>query len=71
MTEIRRIRKELGLTQEEFASKLGMSQAAISRYETGERTPDVYDLLAIARYLGCKVDDLIDKRGAHEQEAQA
>ena len=60
MTAIRRYRKERGLTQAEFAEALGMSQASISRFETGERKPDVDDLIAIARYFGCKVDDLID-----------
>ena len=61
MTAIRRYRKMRGLTQEEFASAIGMSQATISRFETGERKPDVDDLIAIARFFGCKVDDLIDK----------
>lgn len=61
MTAIRRYRKERGLTQAEFAEALGMSQASISRFETGERKPDVDDLIDIARYFGCKVDDLIDK----------
>lgn len=61
MTAIRKYRKRLGLTQEEFAAALGMSQASISRFETGERKPDVDDLIAIAKFFGCKVDDLIDK----------
>lgn len=61
MTAIRRYRKMLGLTQEELADKLGMTQAAISRFETGDRKPDVDDLIAIAKFFGCKVDDLIDK----------
>lgn len=61
MTAIRRYRKRLGLTQEEFAAALGMSQASISRFETGERKPDVDDLIAIAKFFGCKVDDMIDK----------
>jgi transcriptional regulator with XRE-family HTH domain len=51
----------MGLTQEELADKLGMTQAAISRIETGDRKPDVDDLIAIAKFFGCKVDDLIDK----------
>ena len=61
MTAIRRYRKRLGLTQEEFAAALGMRQASISRFETGERKPDADDLIAIAKFFGCKVDDLIDK----------
>ena len=61
MTAIRRLRKARGLTQKEFAMEIGMSQASISRFESGDRKPDVDDLIAIAKFFGCKVDDLIDK----------
>lgn len=61
MTAIRRLRKARGLTQEEFAVALGMSQASVSRLETGERKPNVNDLIAIAKFFNCKLDDLIDK----------
>ena len=41
--EIRQRRKDLGLTREEFAEKLGFSGPArrctISRWESGKRTP--------------------------------
>lgn len=61
MNPIRRYRKELGMTQEELAYELSMTQATISRFETGDRKPDIDDLIAIAKFFGCKVDDLIDK----------
>lgn len=36
---IKKIRKELDLTQQEFADKLGMSRDNIGGYETGRRSP--------------------------------
>ena len=36
-TELRRIRKALGLTQEGLAKALGVGQNAVARWETGAR----------------------------------
>ena len=61
MTAIKRIRILNGITQQEMADALGISPATVSHWETGRRKPDVDDLIAISRYFGCKVDDLIEK----------
>lgn len=34
------MRKELGLNQKDFATKIGLSQNAVSQYITGKRKPD-------------------------------
>lgn len=36
---LKRLRKELGLTQEEFAARIGIKRAAISNYEIGRNEP--------------------------------
>lgn len=36
---IRKIRKELGMTQKDFAAKIGTSQNILANYEAGRRTP--------------------------------
>ena len=36
---IKELRKFLGLTQQEFAAKIGSNQNNITNYETGRRTP--------------------------------
>lgn len=48
---IRAIRLDRGFTQDELADKAAISQAAISLYETGQRTPSEDMLKAIARVL--------------------
>lgn len=52
---IRRIRKERGLTQEELGKLVGLSGVAIMRYEKGQREPKVETLEKIAFVLGVKV----------------
>ena len=37
--EVKMIRKSLGLTQENFAHRLGVSHCTVSRWETGKSIP--------------------------------
>lgn len=46
MDELRTIRTELGLTQAEFADRLGLHQSTISRFEKGDLPLDKRTLLA-------------------------
>lgn len=41
---IRHLRKVLGLTQKELAFRVGLTQAQISDYERGRRTPSLHSL---------------------------
>lgn len=61
MIAIKEIRKRLNMSQADLAEKLGTSVPTVSRYENGERSPDLETAVRIAKALGCKVDDLIDK----------
>lgn len=45
---IRSVRQELGLTQTELGARLGITQRAVCRYESGSRIPDVTTLIALA-----------------------
>jgi transcriptional regulator with XRE-family HTH domain len=47
MTDMRLIRQELKLTQAELAEQLGVHQATISRFETGEQPLDRRTELAL------------------------
>ena len=55
---LRRLRLEKNLTQEQLASILGVSVQSISRWECGNTLPDVMLLPVIARLYGVTVDDL-------------
>lgn len=41
---IRHLRKDLNLTQKELAKGVGLTQAQISDYERGRRTPSLHTL---------------------------
>lgn len=56
---IRDIRKEKGLTQEQFAEKLGVSQKSVSRWETGKTMPDYSLLPGICEVLEINVAELL------------
>jgi transcriptional regulator with XRE-family HTH domain len=52
-------RKELGLTQQELANKVGLHQQNVSRFETGERRLDAVEFIDVALALGLDAADLI------------
>ncbi len=56
---IQRLRKEKQYTQSELASMLGISNKAISRWETGDGYPDVTLLLKLASILEVSVEALL------------
>ena len=61
---IRRMRLEKGLTQEEVALHLGVSFQSVSKWERGDGYPDIEMLPTIAHYFGVSVDELL---GVSEQ----
>ena len=56
-------RMEKGLTQEEIAKSLGVSQQAVAKWEMGEAKPQADKLPALAKLLGCTIDDLFNEKG--------
>lgn len=53
------LRRERGWTQEHLAQQLGVSAAAVSKWETGASCPDLALLCPLARALGTDVDHLL------------
>lgn len=53
-------RKDRGITQEEFAEKLGVSRSAVSRWENGKTLPDTYLLPLISKILDLPITLLFD-----------
>ncbi len=61
MEEVRRIRKERGLTQRGLANASGVDQATISMVESGKRRPHLETLDSLADALGVEVGDFFPK----------
>jgi transcriptional regulator with XRE-family HTH domain len=57
--ELRAARARLRITQEELASRAGLSSATIFRLENGRRDIKAAQLIAIARVLGVRAADLL------------
>ena len=55
------LRTQHKLTQQELATKLGVSRSAIGIYENGEREPDFETLEAIADFFNVDMDYLIGR----------
>ena len=53
------LRKDLKLTQEELATKLGFSRTAISAWEIGRNQPPYEDVKKIANFFNVSVDYLL------------
>ncbi|MCI8513623.1 MAG: helix-turn-helix transcriptional regulator [Lachnospiraceae bacterium] len=56
---IRKYRKEIPMTQEEMAARLGVTASAVNKWENGVSLPDILLLAPIARLLGVTVDTLL------------
>lgn len=54
-------RKKLGITKQEAAKRMQMSQPAYLRYEAGERTPSIHVIYFMANVLGTSAEYLTGK----------
>lgn len=76
---LKKLRKGRGMTQSELGSKIGLSKAVISKYETGLGYPSFDVLIRIARFFGVTTDyllgvsgeKLMDVTGLTESQADA
>lgn len=59
-------RKKKNMTQRELADKLGVTNKAVSKWETGQGMPDVSVLLDLARALEVSVESIL--QGGPEEE---
>ena len=58
--KIVRLRKIRGITQDEFASAVGVSRQAVYKWESGQSYPEVAKLLEIKLLFNISIDDLLD-----------
>lgn len=53
------LRKVRGLSQETVAGQIGVTRQALSKWESGESTPDLTNVIALARLYEVTIDDLV------------
>lgn len=59
---IARERRAIGVTQEDLAAHMGVTKAAVSKWELGQSLPDTTLLPRIAAYFDLTLDELFDYR---------
>lgn len=64
---LKELRKEKGLTQEQFAEKLNVSRRTVSRWETGNNLPDLDVLIEMADYYEVDLRELLDGERKSEE----
>lgn len=57
--KIQEYRKKAGLSQEEFADKIGVTRQAVSKWETDKAYPDLDKLVAICDVFQISIEELI------------
>lgn len=69
---LKRIRKENDLSQEQLAEKLGVSRQAVSKWESGQSYPEMDKVLLICKTFNYNIDDLMNENIKEiEEEKQA
>ena len=53
------LRKELQLSQEDMADKIGVSRQSVSKWETDVCAPDAYNLISLAEALNTSVEYIV------------
>ena len=60
------LRKKQNLSQEALSEKLGVSRQSVSKWETGEATPEVTKLLSLSKIFGVTTDYLLNDESEDE-----
>lgn len=68
---LRKLRREKGITQEQLAVHLNITQQSVGKWERGEGFPDISLLPEIALYFGVTIDDLLGVGEARIKERVA
>lgn len=62
MENMRKLRREKGISAKQLADMVGVSEVSITQYENGKRSPKKATLLKIADALGTSVEYLNGKK---------
>lgn len=59
MLKIRDLREDKDMTQKELSQLLNCTQQTYSRYETGEITIDIYNIIKLAEFYNTSTDYIL------------
>ena len=67
LNNIRKIRESRKISQESLAALIGVTQGAVSQWESGKTMPTAQNIIDLARILDCTTDDILitDKEDKH------
>ncbi len=57
---LKKIRKSKNISQEELASKVGVSRQSVSKWETSEAYPEMNNILELCKIFHCHINDLVN-----------
>ena len=65
---LKRLRKQCKITQEDLANFIGVSFQAVSKWECGDGYPDITIIPIIANFFGVSLDELVGMNEMKNQE---
>jgi len=65
---LKQLRKRRGISQQQLASVLGVSQQSVNKYENHNVEPDIAILVAMADFFGTSIDYLVGHCGSMTPE---
>lgn len=66
---LKKLRRDKGITQKQLANMLGVSQQSVNKYENHNVEPDLSTVMKMADYFGTSVDYLIGYTDAETENA--
>ena len=57
---LKSLRKNKNLSQEQLAEKVNVSRQSVSKWETGEAYPEMNNILELCKIFKCKINDLVN-----------
>ena len=63
---LKELRKEKGMTQEQLAERMCVSNRTVSRWETGSNMPDISLLVELAEFYDISIPEIIDGERKNE-----
>lgn len=67
---IQQLRKAKGISQEELAEHIGVSRQAVSKWESGQSTPDMEKIILLSDYFAVTTDYLLKGMEPQVEEAK-